>query len=124
MKDIKDEIPNITKLATTTTTLNAKVNKVKGEIPSITSLATTAVLNDVENTIPDVIILAKKSDYDTKIGDIEKKVDHGHDDSSKYITIQEFNRLTAENFAARLKQENLVTKADIANFVKKNHFND
>ena len=30
----------------------------------------------------------------------------------KYITISEFNKLTAENFAARLAQANLVTKTD------------
>ena len=34
----------------------------------------------------------------------------------KYITISEFNKLTAEKFAARLKQANLVTKT---NFEKK-----
>ena len=32
---------------------------------------------------------------------------HSHD---KYITTQEFNKLTAQNFAARLKQANLLTK--------------
>ena len=42
----------------------------------------------------------KKADYDTKIGEIEKKItDHDH----KYITTQEFNRLKVDNFAARLK---------------------
>ena len=30
-----------------------------------------------------------------------------HGRSNKYITIQEFNKLTSENFAATLKQENL-----------------
>ena len=41
---------------------------------------------------------------------IEKKVtDHDHDN---YITTSEFNKLTTENFAARLAQANLVTKAD------------
>ena len=30
----------------------------------------------------------------------------------KYITTLEFNKLTAENFAARLAQSNLVTKTD------------
>ena len=34
---------------------------------------------------------------------------HSHD---KYITTQEFNKLTAQNFAARLKQANLLTKTD------------
>ena len=44
-------------------------------------------------------------------------------DYSKYITTQ-FNRLTAEHFAARLAQANLANKNDIANFVKKTDFHD
>ena len=52
----------------------------------------------------------KKTDYDTKISDIEKKIaDHNHD---KYITTQEFNKLTTEDFNARLAQANLITKKD------------
>ena len=47
------------------------------------------------------------------MSEIEKKMtDHDHD---KYITTPEFNKLTAENFAARLAQANLVTKADFHN---------
>ena len=49
-----------------------------------------------------------KTDYHTKISEIEKKLtDHKHE---KYITTPEFNMLTAENFAARLTQTNLITK--------------
>ena len=49
-------------------------------------------------------------DYNTKITEIEKKfTDHKHD---KYITTPEFNKLTAENFSARLAQANLITKTD------------
>ena len=33
-------------------------------------------------------------------------------DLAKYITTPEFNKLTAENFTAKLEQANLVTKAD------------
>ena len=50
-----------------------------------------------------VIQLKKKTDYSTKINEIEKKItDHDHD---KYITTQEFNKLTADNFDARLAQQ-------------------
>ena len=64
----------------------------------------------VENKTPDVSSLVKKTDYDAKILDIDKKVtDHDHD---KYITTSEVNKLAAENFAARLAQANLVTKTD------------
>ena len=41
---------------------------------------------------------------------MEKKfTDHNHD---KYITKPEFNKATAENFAARLAQANFITKTD------------
>ena len=40
---------------------------------------------------------------------------HSHD---KYITTQEFNKLTAQNFAARLKQANLLTKTDFDDKLK------
>ena len=56
------------------------------------------------------VIQSKKIDYDTKVNQIEKKItDHCHD---KYITTPQFNKLTIENFAARLAQANLVTKTD------------
>ena len=119
INEVKGEIPSITNLATTAA-LNAKINEVKGKIPNITNLATNTALTAVENKIPDVSNLVKKTDYDTKVNEIEKKItDHKHD---KYITTPEFNKLTAENFAARLAQVNLVSKIDIANFAKKVRF--
>ena len=64
----------------------------------------------IENKIPDVNNLVKKTDYDTKISDIDKKItDHDHD---KYITTPEFNTMGADVFNARLAQANVVTKAD------------
>ena len=66
--------------------------------------------------------LVKKADYNTKIAETEKKIlDHDH---SKYITTQEFNKLTAENFAARLAQAKLAFKADIDDFVRKTNFDE
>ena len=110
IKNIEDKIPDITNLATKTM-LNAKINEVKGEIQSITNLATTTALTAVENKMPDVSNPVKKTDYNTKMK-IEKKItDHNHDK----ITTPEFNKLTAENFGARLAQANLVTKADFDN---------
>ena len=47
--------------------------------------------------------------------------DNDHD---KYITTQEFNKSTSENFATRLAQANLASKSDIANFLKKTGFDD
>ena len=47
----------------------------------------------------------------TKISKVEDKIL----DNSKYVTTQEFNNLTGENFAARLKLADLVNKADFDN---------
>ena len=47
----------------------------------------------------------------TKISEVENKIP----DNSEYITTQEFNKLTAENIAARLKQADLVSKTDFDN---------
>ena len=47
--------------------------------------------------------------------------DHDH---AKYITTQDFNKLTAENFFGRLKQVNLSSNNDIADFVKNIDFDD
>ena len=67
----------------------------------------------IENKIHDVSTLVKKTDYDAKISDIERKVtDYVHD---KYITTSQFNNLTAKNFTARLPQANLVKSAKVKN---------
>ena len=47
----------------------------------------------------------------TKISGFENKIP----DNSKYITTQESNDLTAENYEARLKQADLVNKTDFDN---------
>ena len=53
---------------------------------------------------------------------MEKKIiDHDHE---KYITSQEFNKLTQYNFTARLVQANLASKNYFANFVKRTNFDD
>ena len=67
-------------------------------------------MSAVENKIPDVSSLVKKTIYDTKISELEKKLtDHNHE---KYITTPEFNTLAADVFNARLAQANLITKTD------------
>ena len=58
----------------------------------------------VENKIPDVSGLVTKTDYNTKINEIEKKItDHNHE---KYIITPEFNNLAVRAFTARLEQAN------------------
>ena len=76
----------------TTSILNTKISEVENKIPNTSNLATTTVLN-------------------TKISEVENKIS----DHVKYITIPEFNKLTTENFAGRLKQANLVNKTDFHN---------
>ena len=68
--------------------------------------------------MPNVSNLVKKTDYNIKISEIENKItaDHDHD---KYITTHEFSKLTSEDFTGRLKQVNLASKNDTANFVKR-----
>ena len=115
----EDKISDITNLSTNTT-LNAKINEVKNEIPSITNLPTTpalnAKINEMKNKIPNITNFATT----TALTDLENKIP----DHSKYITTPEFNKLTAEIFAARLAQANLASKNNIDNFVKKTDFND
>ena len=47
---------------------------------------------------------------ETVLNTIISEVENNISDNSKYITTQEFNKLMAENFAARLKQAYLVKK--------------
>ena len=60
--------------------------------------------------IPSISNLIGKTDYNTKITEIENKLtDHDHD---KYITTPEFNKLAADAFNARPVQANIVKKTD------------
>ena len=74
---------------------------------------TTAVLNtkisEFENKIPDTSSLVSANVVNTKISEVENESPH----HAKYITTQEFNKLTAEHFARKLKQANLVSKTDL-----------
>ena len=88
----------------------AKLSKLENKIPDVSSLATKTALTAVENKIPSVSNLVKKTDYNTKVTEIENKLnDHNHD---KYIDTQEFNTLAGDVFKTRLAQVNLITKTD------------
>ena len=69
------------------TVLNTKISELENKITNTSNLVTKTVLN-------------------TKISEVENKLS----DNSNYITTQECNKLTAENFVARLKQADLVKK--------------
>ena len=99
ISDADKRIPNASKLVKKTD-YNAKICEIENKIPSIGGLATNSAPTAVENKIPvtNLVKKTKKTGYDPKILYIEKKVtDHDHD---KYITTSEFNKLTAEHFAA------------------------
>ena len=68
---------------------------------------TTTVLNTKAS------VLVKSTDCDTTAIEIENKITDHH--LAKYITTQEFNKLTAETFKKRLKQANSVSKTDFDN---------
>ena len=56
------------------------------------------------------MVSLKKTDYNTKITDIENKLNnHNHD---KYIDTSKFNTLAANVVNLRLTQANLITKTD------------
>ena len=62
------------------TDLNATGNEIEGKKPIISGLVTNSALTGVGNKIPDVNNLVKKTDYNTKISEIENKVsDRDHD---------------------------------------------
>ena len=67
-------------------------------------------LTAVENKIPSLSNLVKKTDYDTKVKEIENELNnHNHD---KYIDTQEFNKLAIDVFNTRIAQAKLITKTD------------
>ena len=76
--------------------MNTKISEVKNKIPNTSDLATVTVSS-------------------SKVSEVENKTPN-HD---KYITTSEFNKLTVENFIARLKQASLVTKSDFDKSLKK-----
>ena len=100
--ELEKKIPDTSGLIENTG-YNSKIIEIENKIPSISDLATNAALTVIKNKIPNINSLVKKIDYNTKINEIEKKLtDHNQD---KYITTPEFNKLTTENFAARLEKQ-------------------
>ena len=53
------------------------------------------------------MLVIQLTDYNNKVREIENKLNnHNHD---KYIDTQEFNKLAADVFNARIAQANLIT---------------
>ena len=57
-----------------------------------------------------------------KLMKLEKNTNHEHD--NKYIATQDFDMLTTNSFAHRLKQANLAIKNDNDDFVKNRYFHN
>ena len=92
------------------TDYEAKIADIESKIPDISNLATKTALTTVENKIPSVSNFFKKTTYNTEVTEIEnKRNNHIHD---KYIDTDEFKKLAAEVFDARLAQAYLITKTD------------
>ena len=64
-------------------------------------------MTPVENKIPDVSNLVKKTDYGVKISDIE----------SKYFTTADYNKSSSQTLDERIKQKELVDKSAISGFI-------
>ena len=76
----------------TATILNTKISELDNIIPHPSSLVTSFLFN-------------------TKIREVENNIlDH-----AKYVTTPDFNKLTPENIATRLKQANIVNKTGFDN---------
>ena len=114
--DFGNKIPNTTG-PVKKTDYNAKITEIEGKIPSICGLATNAALITVENKISNINGLVKKPGLWCKNYWNWKKTltDHNHD---KYITTPEFNTAAADVFNERLKQADLVKKADFDDNLK------
>ena len=103
--ELEKKIPDLTDFVKKT-----KLTESENKISDVSSLGTKNALTAVENNIPSVSSLVKKTDYNTKITEFEKKLtnyNHG-----KYITTPEFNTFVVDVFNARLVQANLMTKTD------------
>ena len=123
--DLKAEIDKlgINKLINVPTSLNNSKTSVDdldvGKLKTV-PLELKKLSDLVDNEKKKKMLVKKMSDtsnlvtttvLNTKINKVENKIP----DNSKYNTTQEFNKLTAENFAARLKQAAIANKTDFDN---------
>ena len=67
--ELEKKIPDVTDFVKKT-----KLTELENKIPDVSSLATKNALTGVENKIPSVSSLVKKTDYYTKITEIEKNL--------------------------------------------------
>ena len=120
--DIEGKIPNVTNLATkkALTSVENKIPNISGlagktalttvenKTPDISNLATKTALTNLSNTVPDISTLIKKSEYDTKIKEIESKFVSNTGFDSK---LARANVITERNLDAKIIEvENNIKK--------------
>ena len=86
-------------------------------MPDISDLETTTVLGtktkEVDNKIPNFNCLVKKTNYDAKTSEIERK----------YFTTSDYDKFNSDILDAKIKLKELVTKSHISNLVKNSDLN-
>ena len=117
LKQLSDVVDNEVFKNAGFNTLKTKIDSLEKKIPDATTLTQINQYNtdkqnlekkigDFDKKIRDVSGLVTTTVLDTKFSELENKIP----DHTNYITTQEFNKLTAEHFAVRLKRANLVSK--------------
>ena len=116
--DLKNEVD---KLETTPFDLSKLSDVVKNKVVKKTEYnELVKKVNNINAT--DTSDLVKETDYNIKTNEILKKITD--QDLARYITTQEFNKLSSKNLTARLVQANLPSKNDIAALVKMTDFDE
>ena len=74
----------------------------------VTATVLTTKIDEVENKIPDMSVLVKKTDYNAKISDAEKI----------YFTISDYNKPIKKILDAKIKEKALANESYISNLLK------
>ena len=69
--ELENKIPNVTYFVK-----KARLTELENKIPDVSNLAQETALTIVENKIPDVSNLFNKTDYNTKVTEIENKLNN------------------------------------------------
>ena len=83
-----------------------KITEIEGKIPSITGLTTTAAHTLLRIRRQTLVIYIKKTNYDAKISDIEKK----------YFNTCDYNKFLNNTRDAKIKNKKIVNESEISGF--------
>ena len=101
--NIKAELDLSNYATKTKTDYNAKIRVIKDKIPSATNLATTPAFTSVEDKVPNVCDLAKKTDYAAK----------STRNAKKYFTACDHNKFMSNALDAKVTQKKLVNESEL-----------